>query len=194
MSDDAEPKLLLLRARKGDTEAFGRLYELYFKPVYRYVYVRVGSRELAEDLTQTVFMKVYRSIDRFRVQEVSPLAYFFTVARNTIIDHWKRKKETLFADLEIEADPPRGEMEAGGFAAPDRAGDALDLKKAHGAALAALSRLRANEREALTLKFVGQLSNREIAKVMKKSEDAVRQLQSRGLKALRGELTEPLTP
>jgi RNA polymerase sigma-70 factor, ECF subfamily len=180
MSDDAEPKRLLERAQKGDTEAFGRLYELYYKPVYRYIYLRVGSRELSEDLTQTVFMKVHRSIDRFQVRKVSPLAYFFTVARNSIIDHWKRKKEATFADLEIEAEQ---------FAQADTAAETLDVRHAHGVAMAALSRLKEGEREALTLKFVSQLSNREIAKVMRKSEDAVRQLQSRGLRSLRGELS-----
>jgi RNA polymerase sigma-70 factor, ECF subfamily len=180
MSSDAEPKQLLRDAKNGDAEAFGRLYTLYFTPVYRYVFLRVRDRALTEDITQTVFLKVYRSIDSFRVGSVSPLAFFFTVARNTIIDHWKKKQETVFGDLSDETEAP--------FDAPDtrehRAAD-VDRALATDRVRDALHALSVEQQEVLTLKFIAELSNPEIAETVGKSESAVRQLQSRGLRALR---------
>lgn len=184
MSSDAEPKRLLREAQNGSAEAFGKLYTLYFTPVYRYVLLRVRDRTLTEDITQTVFMKVYRSLDTFRIGTVSPLAYFFTVARNTIIDHWKKKRETVFGDLgDTESDSP--------LDIPDvREHDEtrVDRKAAMDRVRHALDSVSDDQREVLTLKFISQLSNREIATAMGKTEDAVRQLQSRGLKALRDAL------
>ncbi|KKU85720.1 MAG: hypothetical protein UY14_C0015G0015 [Parcubacteria group bacterium GW2011_GWA1_47_9] len=59
-------KQLMQLAKNGDTEAFGRLYELYFTPVYRYIYLRTKNKEEAEDLSQAVFVKVFKSIGAFR--------------------------------------------------------------------------------------------------------------------------------
>lgn len=181
MGSDAEPKRLLREAKNGNAEAFGRLYTLYFTPVYRYVLLRVRDRTLTEDITQTVFLKVYRSLDDFHIRSASPLAYFFTVARNTIIDHWKKKRETTFVDL--------GDEENGG---PLDIPDVREHDEARVDRAAAIDRVRQalrsvsdDQREVLTLKFISQLSNREIAEAMGKSEDAIRQLQSRGLKSLR---------
>jgi RNA polymerase sigma-70 factor (ECF subfamily) len=184
MSSDTEPKRLLREAKNGNAEAFGKLYSLYFTPVYRYVLLRVRDRTLTEDITQTVFMKVYRSLDTFHVGSISPLAYFFTVARNTIIDHWKKKRETVFGDLgDEESDTP--------LDIPDnrehdetRVDRAVTMERVR----SALRSVSEDQREVLTLKFIAQLSNHEIARAMGKTEDAIRQLQSRGLKALRDAL------
>ena len=81
------PKILMELAKGGDSEAFGHIYHLYLTPVYRFIYFRLRNKEEAEDLTQTVFLKVYQSIHAFQVKNQSPLAYFLTIARNTVIDH-----------------------------------------------------------------------------------------------------------
>ena len=69
MSDknaESDARVLMELAKKGDTGAFGRLYELYFTPVYRYIYFRVRDRREAEDLIQIVFLKAYKSVSSFR--------------------------------------------------------------------------------------------------------------------------------
>ena len=96
---EKDPKQLMQLAKNGDTEAFGQLYELYFKPVYRYIYLRTKSKEEAEDLSQVVFIKIFKSIGGFQEQNKQPLAYFFTIARNTVIDHWRKKKDILIPSI-----------------------------------------------------------------------------------------------
>jgi RNA polymerase sigma-70 factor (ECF subfamily) len=61
-----DPKILMQLAKSGDTEAFSRLYELYFIPVFRYIYFRVKDKEEANDLTQIVFLKVFSSLPNFK--------------------------------------------------------------------------------------------------------------------------------
>lgn len=163
-------------AIKGDKEAFGVLYDEYFSPIYRYIFFRVSSKEEAEQLTQDVFMKAFRAFGRYEVQVNTPLPYFYTIAKHSVID-WQKKKKTVTVDEEVFQNIPDDQ------AAPSEGSvkqeELIALKKS-------LSQLPDDQREALELKFFHELSGREAAGVMGKSEEAVRQLQSRGLKALRG--------
>src|SRR3989338_277965 len=98
---ETNPIELMERAQNGDTLAFGELYNAYFTKVFRYIYVRVKNKVEAEDLTHNVFLKVFESASKFKNVGISPLAYFFTVARNTVINAWRKKKEYLFAEPEV---------------------------------------------------------------------------------------------
>ncbi len=172
-----DPKILMRLAKSGDTGAFGRLYKLYFIPVFRYIYFRVRNKEEANDLTQTVFLKVFSALPNFREQNKSPLAYFFTVARNTVIDHWRTKKE-------IRLDNPENVFE--NF--PDKANSSLEIIEKEETAQAircAIQELTDIQREVIVLKFINDLPNKQIATLMGKTEEAVRQLQCRALRALR---------
>lgn len=170
-----DPKDLMQLAKNGDTEAFGRLYELYFTPIYRYVYLRTKNKEEAEDLTQSVFIKVFKSIGGFREQNKQPLAYFFTVARNTVIDHWRKKKEIL-TDKSPEI------LSAESYENPQ---NMLDQKSTAQAIYKAVENLTDEQQEVVILKFINDLTTAEIAKILEKKEDAVRQLQCRALKILK---------
>ena len=176
-----DPRELMLRAKDGDGVAFGKLYELYFTPVYRYIYYRVQSKEEAEDLVQVVFVKVYRSISSFSDQGKSPLAYFFTIARNTIYDYWrKQNRVSLQEDIDIpdmRQDPVRQVEQQ----------EASDLVRQ------GIQHLTDDQSEVITLKFINELSNQEIAELLSKSEESIRQLQSRGLQKLREHIRNPNT-
>src|SRR6185312_13752829 len=74
-------------AQRGDSEAFGMLYERYVDVVYRYV--RVGSQQLAEDLTSETFLRALRRMDSFSWQGRDIAAWFITIARNLITDNAK---------------------------------------------------------------------------------------------------------
>lgn len=178
---EKDPRALIILAKEGNKEAFSDLYELYFVPVFRYIYHRVGSREEAEDLAQTVFLKVYNSIYRFEEKGKSPLAYFFTVARNTVIDHARKKKEITVDDLE-QVSPGALNIEKDIHESIDREKNLTLIKEA-------MEDLTEEQREIVSLKFISGLSNMEIAEMIGKNEGAVRQLQCRALKALRGRLT-----
>ncbi len=175
---------LLMKAKRGDTEAFGAVYKRLFTPVYRYALARAGDPELAKDIVQTTFLKAFHALPRFESRGVDPLAFFLTIARNTMLDHWKKRRHEILPDTDEEetlaAIPDGAESNEVRFA----------KHTLHESLRAALLVLTAEQRDVLSLRFFGELSTEEIARSMKKSPDAVRQLQSRGLRTLRDELKD----
>lgn len=170
-------RALIQRAKAGDRTAFSELYRTFFAPVYRYIYFRVRSRQEAEDITQNVFIRTYQSVARYEEQGKHPLAYFMAAARNAVISHWRRKREVL-SDAPEDAAPPDLHRTA-------NLEHEVDDRHEFDRVSRAMEQLTDDQREVLTLKFVSELSNREIARLMDKREDAVRQIQVRGLAALR---------
>ncbi|MEK7482005.1 MAG: RNA polymerase sigma factor [Patescibacteria group bacterium] len=179
-SEENDPRALMRLAKEGDSRAFKKLYRLYFTPIFRYVYFRVKTKEIAEDLTQEVFLKVYRSLAVFKAAKASPLAYFFTVARNTVIDYWKKKKDVLTDDLESLKIADKAKNPA----------EITDIKIAGEITQKAIKKLTEEQQEVIVMKFISDLPNKEIANLLSKTEEAVRQIQCRALKALRQELKE----
>jgi len=174
---DKDPKILIDLAKKGNKEAFGILYEIYFVPVFRYIFARVNSREETEDLVQEVFLKVYKNIKEIEVKENSPLNYFFTVAKNSVIDYWRRKKEVL----------TEKEMNLSNYQKPEFV-EKIEQKEMEEIIKELVKELTPDQQEVIVLRFINEMSNKEIAKLLGKTEEAVRQLQSRALKSLREKL------
>jgi len=175
-----DPSSLMQQAKNGNKDAFGVLYKMYFTPVFRYISLRLKDKVQTEDLAQTVFLKVFRSLHRYREEHKDPLAYFFTVARNTLIDFWRKKRELRLQETDENQ------------IATDYSSDILvtlsEKEKVEKALLRELDLLTENQKEALVLKFISDLSNKQISEVIGKSEEAIRQLQCRGLKTLRDNL------
>lgn len=176
-----DPLLLTQLAKVGDKQAFERLYEMYFAPVFRYIYFRVKNKEEAEDMSQTVFLKAFQALPRFEPQQdKSPLAYFFTVARNTVTDYWRKKNAVAARETSADAlvfEPPDE-------TAKDVTGQ---IENAH-IIRQALRSLTEEQQEVIILRFINDLSCKEVARLLGKSSAAVRQLQSRALAALRKKL------
>ncbi len=169
---EKNPLFLMRLAKNGDQDAFSQIYELYFVPVFRYIFLRVQNKSDAENLAQDVFLKAYKNIDNFQEKNKEPLTLFFTIARNTVIDFWKKKKEILIED-------ERGLIEAK---------DPLEIIKKSDdwrRIILALKKLSEDQQEAISLKFISNLSNKEISQLLEKSEESIRQLQSRGLRIIR---------
>lgn len=180
-----DPVELIKMAKDGDSGSFGKLYLEYFTPVFRYVYYMIKDKETASDITQTVFLKVFQSLSGYQERGKSPLAYFFTVARTTVIDHWKKKKD-ISADFMEE-----GFIESIGVTSSlDEIHGELDKAKVAYVAVEVMQSLPADQREILTLKFIQDFSNKEISELTGKSEANIRQIQSRALNALRKVLKE----
>ncbi len=171
------PKELMRLAKSGDKEAYGLLYELYFTPVFRYVYIRVKDKEEANDLAQTVFLKVFTALPNFKEQNKSTLAYFFTVARNAVIDFWRTKKGVKIDDFEAIVERT----------VDDSDGPHISYERNENQELIhrALEELTDIQREVITLKFLSDLDNKEIAELLRKTEEAVRQIQCRAIRSLK---------
>lgn len=180
MSKEVNLKDLIEKAKKGDSQAFSFIYEKCFTPIYRYLYIRMKNKEEAEDLTQVIFIKILKSVSKYRNLGKNPWAYFFSITRNALTDHWRKKKNV------ITAEPVENFINL-----RDEKKDSLDLfEESERAELIkkAIGKLDESHREIIILKFINGLSNKEIAKLLNKNEDAVRQSQCRALRKLKEHL------
>lgn len=167
---------LLIAAQDGDAEAFGQLYELYAPVIFRFLYAHLSERLDAEDLTEEVFLRVWRSLAQYQDQGLPFGAYLFRVARNALIDHYRRVRRTE-PNLPLEED-----ILSDGHADPaDAALAGMESKEIR----KMLEELREDYRTVLVLRFISDLSPDETAEAMGKSSGAVRVLQHRALAALR---------
>lgn len=184
LADEAEGSRLIALvelARQGDSEAFGQLYDHYHASVYRFLYYRLGSVPLAEDLTAETFFRALRSMSSFRWQGKDFGAWLMTIARNLTTDHFKAGRTRLesttedMSTLDTTTDGPEG---------------AVLTSLTNEALLAALSELPTEQRECLVMRFLQGLSIAETAEVLDRSAGAVKQLQLRGVRNLAKVLPE----
>jgi RNA polymerase sigma-70 factor (ECF subfamily) len=164
---------LVDRSVRGDAEAFGGIYDLLCDDVYRYFYYQVGRSEDAEDLVSSTFLRAWRAIGAFRWRSRPFEAWLFTIARNQLMDFY-RQRRAVIVELDEECLDARPGPEA-------LALEKLDQLQTRDA----LSRLTAEQREVLVLRFYLDRETAEIARLMGKREGTVRGLQMRGLRALR---------
>jgi RNA polymerase sigma-70 factor (ECF subfamily) len=169
---------LVARAQAGDAEAFGQLYDRYVSLIYRYIYYRVGSQALAEDLTSETFLRALRRMASFTWQGRDIGAWFVTIARNLIADHFKSsryKLEVATSDLLATAGDTPGESTPETEVLTNLTNDAL---------LAAVKRLGPEQQECVVLRFLQGLSVSETALAMGKNEGAIKALQYRAVRSL----------
>lgn len=184
--DNAEASRLVALvdlARRGDAEAFGALYDHYSPAVYRFVYYRVNSQVLAEDLTSETFFRALRSVSKFTWQGKNFGAWLTTIARNLIADHYKSSR----ARLEITTDDFTGHEQTS--AAPE---DEVLQAATNSILRQALTKLPAEQQECLVLRFLNGSSISETAEAMGRSAGAVKQLQLRAVRSLAKQLPEGL--
>jgi RNA polymerase sigma-70 factor (ECF subfamily) len=170
-------------ARGGDAEAFGQLYDHYQPSVYRFLYYRVGSVALAEDLTSETFVRALRSISTFRWQGKDFGAWLMTIARNLATDNAKSGRsrlEVVTEDMTLHDSSTEG---------PE---NAVLAAVTHEAVLRALRELPDEQQECLVLRFLQSRSISETAALLGRSEGAVKQLQLRAVRNLAKRLPEGL--
>jgi len=174
------------RAQAGDAEAFGQIYDRYLHLVYRFIYFRVGSRPLAEDLTADTFLRALKRIGSFTWQGRDLGAWLVTIARNLVADHFKSGRYRLevttgdVVDADLAGGLPR-RLAVVVLSAEDAA-----LRRVEAAAVrAAMAKLTAPQRRVLELRFLAELSCEETAAVIGSNVGAVKALQYRAVAALR---------
>jgi RNA polymerase sigma-70 factor (ECF subfamily) len=175
--DEVEVQRFVVAAKRGDAQAFGQVFDVYHGPVYRYVVARIHNPADAEDLTQLVFVKALEALPRYEPRGIPFGGWLFRLARNTVIDHVRTRREHTDLDALVER--------AGTEPGPGAHAVAREEIDAVGHALATLTD---DQREAVTLRFFAGLSAREAAEAMGKREGTVRGLQFRAIAALRREL------
>lgn len=173
-TDDSQ---LLQLAQSGEAEAFGALYERYALPTFRFLYANLENRMDAEDLTEEVFLKAWRSLPKYRDTGIPFSAYLMRIGRNALIDHYRKNGR-------------------GGYPVPiDEENDIEDTSYNTSELVSAkieyqelkyiLNQLREDYRIVLVLRYLSGLSPEETAQVMNRTVGAVRVLQHRALEAVR---------
>jgi RNA polymerase sigma-70 factor (ECF subfamily) len=193
-SDDPEQEriaALVTLAQQGDGEAFGQIYDRYVDAVYRYLYYRVGSPQLAEDLTSETFVRALRRIDSFHWQGKDIGAWFVTIARNLVADHFKSSRFKLEVSTGDILDAAHAGSANQGGVHPGTEDIVLDHLR-NTELLGAVKQLKADQQECIVLRFLQGLSVAETADVMGRSEGAIKQLQLRAVRCLAKLVSEPV--
>ena len=173
-----EMRALVDRAQRGEREALEELYLIHFDRIYSYLHVSVGNKHDAEDLTTQTFLKMLESIGRFRWQSAPFSAWLFRIAHNLAMDHFRAARRW---QPEEEVPEPL----------PD------ESTSAEQGALEVIGRrslteliedLSPEQQQVLTLKFVFNFSNGEVATILGKTEGAIKSLQHRALASLQKQI------
>jgi RNA polymerase sigma-70 factor (ECF subfamily) len=166
-------KGLLVQARSGNEAAFTQLYDLFFEKIYRFTFFRVGHKEVAEDLTEDVFIKAFSNLHSLQQDQVFE-SWLYQIARNRIIDYYRSKKQIVALD-EVENTL---EYETNVI-------DILNLESQQKIFIKILKELSAEQQMVIKLKFLEGLENDEIASLMEKNEGAIRVIQHRAIAKLK---------
>ena len=177
-SSDAE---LVTRAQRGEANAIGRLYDRHRESIFRYLWIRLDDRQLAEDLTGDVFMRMLDALPRYQQQGLPFRAWLYRIAHNLLIDYFRKLNHQVTVPLEVVE-------EQGADDDPDRAIEQILLSER---LQTALMDLEPTQCDVVTLRFLSGLSLQETALTLGKTEAAIKALQHRGLSGLRQAL-EPL--
>lgn len=175
MVADANVELpsIIARAQAGDESAFGELYARYARHILRYMYVRTREPELAQDLTQEVFIRVIKGIGGLQYRgEKMFLGWLYTIAGNVLVGQ-ARRRQISASSLSDSADitDPRGQEAVSSLF------ERLSLQHA-------IAQLTVEQQHVLMLKFFGDMTNQEIAATIGKTEGAVKALQHRAIQTL----------
>lgn len=172
---------LVKKAQKGDVAAFGQVYDHMILLIYRYVYYRVARREV-EDLTELIFLKAWENIGRYKKQSKNTFGtWLFRIAHNVVVDYYRTHTRSEMVELSENLVCERRESDPVG---------AVQLKFEQQELSAALRKLPEIQQQIVVLKFINGLSNAEIARIVDKSEGAIRVIQHRSLEKLKKLLTQ----
>lgn len=175
---DPQDEIALIDAAKTDPAAFGALYRCYVERIYNYIYFRTGSVRDAEDLTGRVFFKAMSNIKNYRHMGLPFSAWLYRIAHNLVANYHRdraRKQEISLDDVPGQILPQMDHH-------PEvRAVKTQEIENL----LEMIHKLAPIRQELLILKFVDQLSNAEIGKILRKSEGAIKSLYHRTLLELR---------
>lgn len=169
---DAE-RQAIRAVQKGDTRAFGTLYDVYAKPIYRFIYFKTHHQSTAEDITSQTFAKALERIQSFDEAKGTFSGWLYQIARHTVTDHYRSVKQEI---------PIEDAWDIGSDSHIERDTDTLlhvEKVKIY------LAKLSATERDIITMRVWQEMSYQEIAEALGKSEGSCKMAYARGLEKLR---------
>ena len=177
LNHEEELKQALL-AKNGDKEAFAYLYNIYIKKIYNFVYFKTLHQDIAEDLTSQIFLKALKNINKFKDNNFS--AWIYTIARNTVIDHYRSNKDIKNID------------DCWDLSGADNLTDDFDNNLKISQIREAMNELSTANRELLIMRLWLDLPFKDIAIILDKSESAVKMSFGRTLNQLKRKISPTL--
>jgi len=157
---------------------FSKIYDQYIDKIYRFVFLKVSSQEIAQDLTSETFLRAFESMKTNNIE--NPQAFLYRIARNLVTDHYREKGRTQIVSAEYTPIiDPKGDLE-------ERAILNSDMEQVR----LAINNLKEDYQNVVIWYYLDDLPVPEIAKMLDRSEEATRVLLHRALKALKNELKE----
>ncbi len=162
-------------ARSQRENELAGLYEEYYDRIARYAFVHIGDRADSEDLAGEVFLKALKSLDSYQERGVPMRAWLFKIAHNLVVDYLRKKAKfraeaTDMELVQVGNEDPIGEAET-----------KIRMEKV----AEAMKKLTPDQRQVISLRFMGGLASKEVAEAMKKSDGAVREMQRAAIEKLR---------
>ncbi len=174
-----QEKILLAKIRQKDPDAYAQVYDTHIDGIYRFIYFKVPTTEIAEDVTSEVFLKAWEYLTANEGRSVKHLrAFLYTIARNKVTDYYRKK--ALGREISLEGARPENQ--------PNLQTRELGLtfrEDANPLLQKQIRKLKDEYQEIILLRFVEDLTIKEIARVVGKSNGAIRVTIHRALKALK---------
>jgi RNA polymerase sigma-70 factor, ECF subfamily len=171
---------LVERGQQGDRAALEELYLIHFDRIYSYLHMSVGNKHDAEDLTTQTFLKMLESIKRFRWQSAPFSAWLFRIAHNLAMDHFRARRR--WQPEEDVPEPPGSEEPSAELEAMQSIGRQSMMEL--------IDKLSPEQQQVLTLKFVFNFANADVATILEKTEGAIKSLQHRALASLQKQIAQ----
>jgi len=175
--DMLENEAEIVERAKKDDQAFEILYNFYFPKIYGYIFKRVGSFDIAEDLVSTIFLKVFTNLNKYKYKGYSFSVWIYRIATNNLIDYYRKsnqRKEVNIDDIK--------ELEDESSNMPEELIQRSQDKKL---VRQILRELPEKYQRVLYLKFFAENDNGKIAEILETSENNVRVLIFRSLKSFK---------
>jgi RNA polymerase sigma-70 factor (ECF subfamily) len=166
--------ILIRQAQAGQSEAFGKIYDLYIKKIYDFIYYKTLHKSTAEDIVSEVFLKAWKNINQFKDGSFS--AWLYTIARNAIIDNYRKQQDLI--DIDDCWDLADGQDFL------TKIDGNLKIEKIK----QAMSSLKASDRELVIMRLWLDMSFKDIAEQTGKTEGAVKMSFSRALISLKNKI------
>ena len=183
MEDAQAVASLVERCLSGDASAWEQIVQQYSRRIYNICYRFAGSADDAEDLTQEVFIRMYRTLNSYDTSRGAFVTWVTTITRNLLVDHFRRSKMERMTDS-LDATPP-GDEDSPTLAerlpdqgpAPEAQVNRLETRQA---VHQALQKLSPELREAVILRDLQDMDYRDIAAVLNVPEGTVKSRINRG--------------
>ena len=158
---------------------FSEIYDQYVAKIYRFIYLKVSTQEIAEDLSSEVFLRLYRHVQKNNPTIENAQAFLYQIARNVVADHYRGRKVTV-----VSIEKTTIEIEDIGEKTREQAEVSLEMDRIR----QALSELQDDHQNLIIWRYLDELSVPEIAQITGKTEENVRVGVHRAIQALKGKV------